>query len=142
MLKGEKAEEAILDERAAHAKARVVVANFLLSGREGAFCTKQLVAIEVVGRAVQLVGPGLQAEIDRAARVTAAFGTCLGLRGELIDGIDGEDDAGNAGDAALINSGDVVPEVVVVDAVDLPVHLVGACAVETAVAAAGVAGVA
>jgi hypothetical protein len=38
----------------------------------------------------------------------------------------GRDDAGNPGDAALIDGRDVVLEVVVVDAIDLAVHLIGA----------------
>jgi hypothetical protein len=48
------------------------------------------------------------------------------LRRELVDSVQGKDDAGNPGDAALIDGRDVVPEVVVVDAIDLPVRLIGA----------------
>ena len=87
----------------------------------------------------RLVGAGAEGEVDGAAGVAAAFGAGLGLRGELVDRVEGQDDAGDAGDAALVDGGDVVPEVVVVDAVDLPVDLVGAGAVERAEAAAAVA---
>ena len=106
---------------------------------KGLFAPKSFVAIEVVDGAVELIGPGAESEIDGATGVASAFGAGLGLSGELVDGVEGEDDAGDAGDAALVDGGDVVPEIVVVDTVDLPVHLVGAGAVERTVAAAGVA---
>ena len=141
MLEGEEAEELVLEEGAADGEAGVVVADLLLGVGEGALGAEELVAVEVVGGAVEAeLVPALEGEVDGAAGVAAAFGAGLGLRGELVDGVDGEDDAGDAGDAALVDGGDVVPEIVVVDAVDLPVHLVGAGAVERAVAAAGVAG--
>ena len=62
------------------------------------------------------------------------FGSLNGTRANQmnwqIDGIDGQDHTGDAGDSALINGWNVVPEVVVVDSVNLPVHLVGASAVQ------------
>lgn len=39
----------------------------------------------------------------------------------------------------LVDCGNVVPEIVVIDTIDLPVHLVGAGAVKGTIAAAGVA---
>ena len=60
----------------------------------------------------------------------------------MVNGIERENDTGDARDAALVDGGNVVPEVVVVDAVDLPVHLVGAGSVQGAIAAPDVARVA
>ena len=51
-------------------------------------------------------------------------------RAKLIDSIDGQYDACNSRDTALVDCGNVMPKVVVVDAVDLPVDLVGARAVQ------------
>ena len=138
MLKGEEAEELVLDERSADGEAGVVVADLLLGIGEGALGSEELVAIEVVDGSVQGVGSGAEGEVDGSAGVASAFGAGLGLGGELVDRVDGQDDAGDAGDAALVDGGDVVPEVVVVDAVDLPVDLVGASSVERAEAAAAV----
>ncbi len=141
VLKGEEAEEAVPDEWTADGEACVVVSDLLLGGGEGTLCAEELVAIEVVGGSVEGVGAGAEGEVDGSAGIATAFGAGLSLCGELVDGIEREDDSGDAGDATLIDCGDVVPKVVVVDAVDLPVHLVGSCAVEGAVASTGVSGV-
>jgi hypothetical protein len=82
---------------------------------------------------------GLGDDIDDTSGITASFGGGLGLLGILLDGIKGKDDAGDAEDATLVDGGDVVPEVVVIDAVDLPVDLVGAGAIDGATAVDGVA---
>src|SRR5262249_5223903 len=84
----------------------------------------------------------LHDQIDRATSITASLGATLGLHGELIHGVYGKNDAGDAGDTALILGGDVVPEVVVIHAVNLPIHLVGTRPVEGAEAAHGIAPIA
>ena len=142
MRKVQNAEELVFEEGTAEREAGVVVADLLLGGREGAFVAEELVAVVVVGGAVEGVGARAEGEIDGAARVATAFGAGLGLSRELVDRVQREDNAGDPGDTPLIDGRNVVPEIVVVDAVDLPVHLVGAGAVHGAVAAAGVAGVA
>src|ERR1035437_9544627 len=106
------------------------------AGREGAGVEERSgraqssVAVEVIGAAMKLVAARLQNNVDNAAGVASAFGGGLGLGAEFIDGIERHDDAGDAGDATLVHGRNVVPEIVVVDAVDLPVHLVGASAIE------------
>ena len=130
VLEGEEAEELVVNERTADGEAGVVVADLLLGGREGAGGAEELVAVEVVGGPVNGIGAGLEREVDSAAGIASGFRAGLCLRGELIHGVDGQEHAGDAGDAALIDGGEVEPEIVVVDAVELPVHLAGACAVE------------
>ena len=58
VLKGEKAEELVLEEGATYGESCVVVANLLLGGREGALGTEELVTVEVVRCAVEGVGSG------------------------------------------------------------------------------------
>ena len=52
----------------------------------------------------------------------------------------GQSDAGDVFDAALIHGRNVMPEVVVVRAIDLPVDLVGARAIDRADSRRGIAG--
>src|ERR1700721_2301464 len=96
------------------------------------------VSVEVVRAAMKLIAAGLQDDVDDSASVASAFGGGLSLGAEFVDGIKRHDDAGDAGDAALVHGWNVVPEIVVVDTVNLPVHLVGAGAVERTEAADGV----
>ncbi len=91
---------------------------------------------------MKLIGPGPKDDVDNAAGVAAAFGVGLGLGGKLIDRIQRHDRAGNTGDAALVDGRNVVPEVVVIDPINLPVHLVGAGAIQRAETAYGVSTVA
>src|SRR5207302_2817001 len=92
---------------------------------------------------MELVAAGFQDDVNYAAGVASAFRGRLRLCGKFVNCVQGHDDASDAGDAALVDGGNVVPEVVVVDAVNLPVHLVGAGTVqrtETADRVAAVAG--
>ncbi len=79
---------------------------------------------------MQSVGSRLDHHVDGSTAVAAGFGVGVALDGELIDGVDGKKRTGNTGHAALIDRGRIVPGVVVVRAVDLPVVLHGACAVD------------
>ena len=85
------------------------------------------------------VGTGLCDDVDDAAWVTTGLGAGLSLLRVGFDGIEWQDDACNTEYAALVDGGNVVPEVVVVDAVDLPVDLIGASPIDGAEAAGGVA---
>ncbi len=58
MLEGEEAEELVLEEGTADGEAGVVVADLLLGVGEGALGAEELVAVEVVDGAVELVGAG------------------------------------------------------------------------------------
>src|ERR1700744_4558686 len=89
---------------------------------------------------MKVVSAGFEREIDGSTRITARFRRGLRLHRELIDRIDRKHDARNVGDATLIDSGNVMPEVVVIDAGGLPMDLISARAVERAEAARGVAG--
>ena len=63
-------------------------------------------------------------------RDMAGFRGRLCLHSELVDGVDRQNDTGDPQHAALIPSRNVVPQIVVVDAVDLPVDLIGSCTVQ------------
>src|SRR5260370_1534282 len=75
---------------------------------------------------MELVCTRSEDDVDNATGVAAAFGTGLSLSGKFVNRIQGHDSAGDARHTALIDRGDVVPEIVVVVAANLPVHLVGA----------------
>src|SRR6266516_2532297 len=84
---------------------------------------------------MQSVGPGLEDNVSRATGVAPAFGSRGGLHGKFLSCVNRQDRACNPGDATLIDGRNVVPEIVVVHAVDLPIDLIGAGAIERAEAA-------
>src|SRR5258708_37921829 len=75
---------------------------------------------------MEIVGAGLGNHVDRAPGVASALGTRGSLRRKFHYRIDREYGTSNARDTALIDRRDVVPEVVVVHAVNLPIDLIGA----------------
>ena len=81
------------------------------------------------------VAAGLEDQVHGAARVATSLRSRLRLRREFIDRVNRQDDTGNARDATLVHSRDVVPEIVVVYAINLPVYLVRAGAVDRSKAA-------
>ena len=81
---------------------------------------------------MELVRAGFEHNIDDAPRIASTFSVGLGLRSKFVHCVKWHDDAGDAGDAALVDRRNVMPEIVIIDAVDLPIHLVGAGAVERA----------
>src|SRR5882762_8362835 len=83
----------------------------------------------------------LDDQIYGATRIAPGLGTRLGLGRKLVNGVDRQYDTGDSRDTALIDRRDVVPEVVVVHAVNLPVHLVGTGSVERAKSADGISAV-
>src|ERR1700677_716480 len=141
MLEGQKAEELVVNERPANGESSVVVADLLLGIREGTLGSEELVPVEVVHGAVEGIGARTQRKVDRAAGIATSLRARLCLRGELVHGVERENNSGDARDAALVHSGDFMPEVVVVYTVDLPVHLIGARSIERTIAASAVSGV-
>ena len=91
---------------------------------------------------MELVRARPEDDVDNPTGVATALGPGLGLGGEFVDRIQGHNRSGDPGDAALVDCGNVMPEVIVVHAVNLPVHLVGAGSVHRAEAAHGVPAVA
>ena len=91
---------------------------------------------------MDLICAGLQHDVDDAPGVASALGIGLGLGRKLINCIKRHDDAGDARHSALVDRRNVVPEIVVVHAVNLPVHLVGAGSVQRAEATHGITAVA
>src|SRR5271165_694055 len=84
---------------------------------------------------MELVGAGLDNDIDRASRITPSLGVGLRNRGEVFHRVDWHDYARDSGDTSLVDGRNVVPRIVVVRTVNLPVHLVGAGPVERTKAA-------
>ena len=102
----------------------------------------ELIAVVVVRGTVHFIGAALDGQIDRAARVASALRVRLGLRREFVDRVQRHHYARNSRYSALIHRRNIVPEVVVVRAVDLPVHLVGARSIERPEPAHGITSVA
>ena len=92
-------------------------------------CLEGLIVIEVVSGAVQRVGAGPDDDVGRTAGVAADLRRSRGHEREALDGIDGHKDSRNSIDTALVDGGNVPPQVVVVSAFNLPVYRVGAGAV-------------
>ncbi len=99
------------------------------------------IAMEVVGGAVDVVGAGLDADVDEHAGFRAIVGAGLLGGVELLNRVERERAGGRAGDAGVVHDGFAVVGVVVVGAVDDEVVVVGAIAVgrERVEAAAGIA---
>ena len=139
MFVSDEAEELVFDGRATERKSVVIVAHNLLRliGRDGKGVggAEGLIAVEVIGRAMPLIGSRFEGEIDAAARIAAGLGASLSLHRKLLYRVDRKDDAGNARDTALIDCRDVVPKIVVINSVDLPVNLVRTGSVQRAVTA-------
>src|SRR5215468_3152811 len=95
-------------------------------------CCIEFISIVVVNGAVDFVGARTGYDVDGAARIASGFRSGLSLRREFNDRVHGQDDASNSRNATLIDGRNVMPEVVVVYAVNLPVNLVRPSAVERA----------
>ena len=128
-------EELVFDYRSAERSSELIVLDLRLgrSGRRERSCRgKRVVAIEVVHRAMQRIGAGLDHHVDRPSAIAAGLGVSVGLHRKLVDGVDGKQGTSYAGNAALIHGGRVVPGVVVVRAVNLPVVLSDTSAIDRA----------
>ena len=130
LLEREEKEQAIFEDRAADGKSVLLIAIFFFRIDERRSGRKSFVADVKVGRTVEVVASGFEREVNGATRIAAGFGSGLRLHRELVDRVDRQHDARDTGNAALIDRRNVVPEIVVVHAVDLPVDLVRAGAVE------------
>ena len=134
-------EELILENGPTHRRPVIFVAqrrglgNLRSRSEERGMRGEGLVPVVIVGGAVQGVAAGASHQIDRAAGVASRLRARLRLGREFHHRVDGQHDAGNPRDAALVDRRDVVPQIVVVHAVDLPVDLIGTRSVEGAEAA-------
>ena len=73
---------------------------------------------------MELVGSRLGHQVHAPAWIAAHFSRRLRLKAELGNGVNWQRNTGNVFDAALVHGRDIVPPVIVVGAVNLPVHLV------------------
>src|SRR5882762_5161223 len=85
--------------------------------------------MEVVRAAVQHVVAGLDHHVHHGTWITAIVGPAHTLLIEFFDGVDGQQHARQSGDTSLVHRFRVVPEVIVVHAINLPVVLIGAVAI-------------
>src|SRR5229473_382256 len=84
------------------------------------------------------VAAGFGNDVYSAAGAAPCLRARLCLCREFVNGVDRHHHARDSRDTALIHCGNVVPEVVVVNAVDLPVDLIGAGSIDRAEAARGI----
>src|SRR5712692_1270977 len=105
---------------------------FSLGVREWRSSGKRFIADEIISGAMKVVAARFQSQIHGATGIAARFGCGLRLHRKLVDGVDRKHDAGDSRNSALVCSWDVVPQVVVVHAVDLPVDLIRAGAIHGA----------
>src|SRR4029077_402217 len=86
--------------------------------------------VEVIHRPMDRVPARFGNDVYRAARAASPLRARLRLRREFFNRVNRQDDAGNTRDSALIDRGNVVPEIVVIHAVDLPIDLVRARSID------------
>jgi len=92
-LEGKKTEKLLTEKGPTKREAGIIVPHLLLGVREGVLGSEEFIAIEVVGGAMDGVGACTKREVDRASGITSAFRTGLSLRGELINGVQKNNDA-------------------------------------------------
>src|SRR5271170_5833055 len=140
LLKGDEGEELVPNDWAAKRESVVLIAGCRFRGCEGIRLLESLIVVKIVDGSVDLVGTRLDGQVSGAARIAAQRRRAGGLKGEILYGIDGEDDAGDSRDAALVHGGNVPPQIVVVRALNLPIDGVGARAVDAGVTRAAAGG--
>ena len=79
---------------------------------------------------MDLIPAGFGDQVYRAAGIASRLRASLGLRGEFFNRVNRHYRTGDSRDTALIDRGDVVPEVIIVHAVDLPIDLIGSGSIE------------
>ena len=141
LLVPDEEESLVLNYGSAKAQPVVLVAkrrclcNGRALGEEGRGRCIKFVPIVIINRAMEGISAGLHHHIYGATGVASCLCARLSLCGKFVNRVDREDDTCNPGDAALIDRGNVVPQVVIVHTVNLPVHLIGASTIERAEAA-------
>src|ERR1700730_1900354 len=140
MFTTKKEEELVSENWCTNRETVVLIPRRGLGRGEGILPFKEFVVVEVVGRAVKLIGAGFDDEVCGATRITPNLGLACGHEREVLDGVDGKDDAGDGRDSALVDSGDVPPQVVIVRAFNLPVYRVGPGSIHTRIASAAICG--
>ena len=97
-----------------------VVVVFFVAGLEWRYC---MIALSVAALGVVFL---VASKPYRLRRVVEYFDPSY----KLVDRIDRKHDSRYARDAALVHSRDVVPQIIVIDTVDLPIDLVGTRSVQ------------
>src|SRR5882762_6843859 len=96
--------------------------------------------VVVIGRTVKLIGAGLDGEVCSTAWIASERCFTGGDKGEVLDSVDGKDNAGYRGDSALIDGWNVPPKIVVVSAFNLPVDRVGPHSINARISCATICG--
>ena len=122
----QKEESLVFHQRPANRTAEIVVAELARSSRRVKRLLRRhrIIAVEIVSGAVNLVRPRFDHHVDHGARIAPIVGPAHALLVELRNGVNGQEHAGDGGNAPLVDRLRVVPKVVVVHAVELPVVLV------------------
>src|SRR5215469_18253485 len=74
---------------------------------------------------MQSVGSGLADEVHCSTSIASRLRARMRLCREFFNRVNRQNDTGNARHSTLIYCRDVVPEIVIVDTINLPVHLIG-----------------
>src|SRR5207249_11893057 len=90
---------------------------------------ESIVAMTVVEGDMETVATRVDGEIQHGVRIAPEISTPDTLLIEFLDWVDREQDCSDSGDTSLIHSFRVVPEIVVVYAIDLPIILVRAVSI-------------
>ncbi len=131
-LKTTEEEGLIFDNRSAHREPIVFIPEpgcFRKLGaryEEGRVRCIKFIPVVIVGRSVQCVAAALEDQVRRPPCVAAGFGVRCGLHGEFVNRINRHHHSGDTRDSSLVDCRNVVPKIIVVCAVDLPVHLISA----------------
>src|SRR6266568_6656222 len=81
---------------------------------------------------MKIIPAALNGYVGSAAGAASSLGAGLSLGGKFADRIHGQNNPCDARDTTLVDGRDVVPHVIVIDTVDLPVHLIGPRAIDRA----------
>ena len=95
VLAGEKEEKLVFNDRSTNGEAIVLQSRGGLAGAERILAFKEFVVVGVVSAAVKLIGAGLDGEVGGAAGIAAQRCGTGGDKGEVVNGVDGEDDPGD-----------------------------------------------
>src|SRR5258705_12842641 len=110
-----------------------MIADERLSRTDGSYrrdCREELIAVKVEDVAMNVVGSALEYHVGVGAGIAALVGFTAGLHGELVDGLDRDEAAGDGGDAALVGGYDAEPWIDIVGSVYLEIDACGSVAVD------------
>src|SRR5207248_8455003 len=95
MLEGDKEEELIPENWGAYGETVVLIPRRGLGRGEGILPFKEFVVVEVVCGAVKLIGAGFDDEVCGTTGITPNLGLACGDEREVLDGVDGKNNAGD-----------------------------------------------